>query len=87
MTRRRRCLKRQYKNLPKAVELLAEKGADIEIWNQKNKFGWTPLSIADGYRFGNFKPSPVTVDAIVKVMAANGVLPPENREAVTKQIY
>ena len=76
-----------YKNLPKVVELLAEKGAGIEIWNQKNKFGWTPLSIADGYRFGNFKPSPVTIDAIVKVMAAHGVLPPENREAVTKQIY
>ena len=76
-----------YKNLPKVVELLAEKGADIEVWNQKNKFGWTPLSIADGYRFGNFKPSPVTIDAIVKVMAVNGVLPPANREAVTQQIY
>ena len=76
-----------YKNLPKVVELLAEKGADIEVWNRKNKYGWTPLSIADGYRFGNFKPSPVTIDAIVKVMAAEGVLPPENREAVTQQIY
>lgn len=76
-----------YKNLPKVVELLAEKGADIEVWNQKNKYGWTPLNIADGYRFGNFKPSPVTIEAIVKVMAANGVLPPENREAVTQQIY
>ena len=49
-----------YKNLPKAVEFLAEHGADIEIWNQQNKFGWTPLTIARGYRFGNFKPSPVT---------------------------
>ena len=76
-----------YKNLPKVVELLAEKGADIEVWNRKNKYGWTPLSIADGYRFGNFKPSPVTIDAIVKVMASEGVLPPENREAVTQQIY
>ena len=76
-----------YKNLPKVVELLAEKGAEIEIWNQKNKHGWTPLSIADGYRFGNFKPSPVTIDAILKVMLAQGVLPPENREAVTQQIY
>ena len=76
-----------YKNLPKVVELLAEKGAGIEIWNQKNKYGWTPLSIAEGYRFGNFKPSPVTIDAILKVMLAQGVLPPENSEAVTQQIY
>ncbi len=76
-----------YKNLPKVVELLAAKGADIEIWNQKNKYGWTPLSIADGYRFGNFKPSPVTIDAILNVMLAKGVAPPENREAVTQQIY
>ncbi len=59
-----------YKNLPGAVEfLLAAKGAKIEIWNQKNKHGWTPLTIAEGYRFGNFKPSFVTVAAFHKVMA------------------
>ena len=62
-----------YKNLPAAVELLARKGARIEIWNQKNKFGWTPLRIAEGYRFGNFKPSAVTVDAFHRVMTAAGV--------------
>ena len=53
-----------YKNHPRAVELLAANGAEIEIWNQHNKYGWTPLSIARGYRFGNFKPSPVTVAAV-----------------------
>src|SRR5207248_2550077 len=46
-----------YKNLPGAVKFLADKGARIDIWNRKNKFGWTPLRIAEGYRFGNFKPS------------------------------
>ena len=53
-----------YKNLPKVVALLAAKGADIEIWNKRNAWGWTPLEIAEGYRFGNFKPSPVTVAAL-----------------------
>src|SRR6185436_4415682 len=62
-----------YKNLPGAVEFLAAKGAKIEIWNKKNKQGWTPLRIAEGYRFGNYKPSPVTVAAFRRVMAAAGV--------------
>ena len=65
-----------YKNYPAVVELLATKGAKIELWNKKNKFGWTPLLIAQGYRFGNFKPSPTTVTAIEKVMLAAGVTPP-----------
>jgi ankyrin repeat protein len=76
-----------YKNLPAVVELLAEKGARIAIWNQKNEYGWTPLIIAEGYRFGNFKPSPVTIDAILRVMAAAGVSPPANREAKSREIY
>src|SRR5262249_13068051 len=65
-----------YKSLPKVVELLAEKGAKIEIWNRKNKWGWTPLRIAEGYRVGNFKPSFETIDALRRVMLAAGVTPP-----------
>jgi ankyrin repeat protein len=65
-----------YKNLPKVVQFLADKGARIEIWNQKNKFGWTPLLIAEGYRHGNFKPSTETVAALHRVMIAAGVSPP-----------
>lgn len=76
-----------YKNLPGVVEFLAEKGADISIWNRSNKFGWTPLAIATGYRFGNFKPSDVTVAAIKRVMLAAGIPPPEKVLATTKQIY
>lgn len=64
-----------YKNLPAAVEFLASHGARIEVWNRKNKQGWTPLTIARGYRFGNYKPSPVTVDALLKVMRAADVTP------------
>jgi uncharacterized protein len=46
------------------------------VWNRKNKYGWTPLSIALGHRPGNFKPSPPTIDAIRSVMLAAGVSPP-----------
>jgi hypothetical protein len=66
-----------YKNLPGAVDFLAAHGAKIETWNQKNKQGWTPLTIAEGYRFGNYKPSPVTVEAIHRAMLAAGVTAPE----------
>ncbi len=78
-----------YKNLPRVVELLADRGADIEVWNRRNKYGWTPLSIARGYRFGNFKPSPVTVAALVAVMRAEGVrvLTEEEDGAVAVDIY
>ena len=41
--------------------------------NKKNKQGWTPLRIAEGYRFGNYKPSPTTIAAFHKVMTAAGV--------------
>ncbi|HYP09653.1 MAG TPA: ankyrin repeat domain-containing protein [Bryobacteraceae bacterium] len=64
-----------YKNLPRVVEYLASRGADIRVWHQKNKHGRTPLTIARGYRFGNYKPSPTTVTAFHKVMLAAGVSP------------
>ena len=75
-----------YKNLPKVVKFLAAKGAKIEVWNSTNKFGWTPLTIADGYRFGNFKPSPDTEAAVREVMIAAGVTPPKTVVAKTQQI-
>lgn len=65
-----------YKSLPKVVEFLATKGAKISVWNTKNKAGWTPLLIAQGFRPGNFKPIAETSAAIEKVMRANGVTPP-----------
>ena len=62
-----------YKGLPGAVQFLAEKGAKIEIWNRKDKQGWTPLAIAQGYRFDNFTPLPQTEAAIRRLMTAAGV--------------
>ena len=60
-------------DLPKAVEFLNAKGAKVEVWNTKNKQGWTPLWIALGNRFGNVKPSPETEAALKKIMTAAGV--------------
>lgn len=65
-----------YKNLPKVVQFLADHGAKVEVWNRPNKYGWTPLMIAEGHRPGNFKPSAETADAIRRVMQAAGVTPP-----------
>jgi ankyrin repeat protein len=62
-----------YKSLPQVVLLLAKNGADIYIWNQPNRHGWTPLSIAEGYRPGNFKPSRATIKALHQVMEGEGV--------------
>ena len=76
-----------YKNLPKVVKFLVARGARIELWDRPNKFGWTPLAIATGYRFGNFKPSPDTDAALREVMIAAGVTPPKTVVATTKQIY
>src|SRR5262249_41136647 len=67
-----------YRNHPKVVQLLADKGAKVEVWNRKNKTGLTPVVIAEGYRPGpNFRPSPPTVAALHRVMRAAGVTPPK----------
>ncbi len=57
-----------YKSLPKMVQFLADHGANPEVWNHKNKHGWTPLLIAQGHRPGNFKPSHDTIDALYRVL-------------------
>src|SRR6266513_3488500 len=65
-----------YKNMPRVIQFLTDKGAKIEVWNRTNKWGWTPLRIAEGYRPGNFKPSAETIAALHRVMLAAGVTPP-----------
>jgi ankyrin repeat protein len=68
-----------YRNHPKVVQLLADEGAKIAVWNRANKIGLTPLVIAEGHRPGlNFRPSPETVAALHQVMLAAGVTPPKN---------
>lgn len=66
-----------YKNLPKVVRLLADRKARVEVWNRKDKYGSTPLSIAEGHRPGNFKPSPETIAALHRALLDAGVTPPQ----------
>lgn len=66
-----------YQSRAKLVQFLADHRADINVWNRKNKWGWTPLMIAQGHRPGNFRPHPDTITAIDRVMRANGVIPPK----------
>ena len=66
-----------YKHLPGVVAFLAEAGADIDVWNQPNSRGWTPLEIVAGVHRGmNIQSSPVTADAVRAAMEAGGVTPP-----------
>jgi uncharacterized protein len=77
-----------YQSLPKLVKLLDERGADIKVWNTKNKWGWTPLAIADGHRPGNFRPAPDTIAAIERAMKAAGVpIPPKAKAEGGKRDY
>jgi ankyrin repeat protein len=62
-----------YGNFPTIVKLLADRGADINIWKQADTEGRTPLYIAEGYKAGRPQPSRPTIDAIQVLMAAAGV--------------
>ncbi len=59
-----------YKHVPSVVHFLAGKGARIEVWNQQNKKGWTPLTIAEGVQRGmNIVSSRPTAAALREAMA------------------
>jgi uncharacterized protein len=63
-----------YKQVPGVVQYLVDKGAKIEIWNQKNKTGWTPLRMAEGVVVGgNFRKSPPMSEVLKEVMTKAGV--------------
>jgi hypothetical protein len=63
-----------YKQLSSVVTLLAESGANMQSWNQKNDSGWTPLRIAAGvYRTANFRFSDPTAAVFRELMSAAGI--------------
>jgi ankyrin repeat protein len=72
-----------YKHLPTVVQFLADKGADVAIWNTKNASGWTPLRIAEGVHRGmNLRRSPEAAEVLRKIMSAAGVSTEVEPEAV-----
>jgi len=63
-----------YKQFPSVVQLLVDNGATIDVWNTKNKQGWTPLRIAVGVHRGmNFRFSQPTAAVLTRIMKAEGV--------------
>lgn len=56
-----------YRCFPQTIRLVAQLGAKQETWDHKNKYGWTPMDIAKGYRPGSFKPDPATIEALREV--------------------
>ena len=76
-----------YKCAPKLIHFLDKHGADISVWNQKNKGSWTPLMIAQGFRPGNFRPIAEVVDAVSEVMLSHGITPPPPPERKSKKNY
>jgi hypothetical protein len=68
------------------VKLLAERGADPKIWNQRNKQGVTPLFAAEGHIGRLPRPDPPTVEAVTRLMLAAGLSTDGERPEV-KDIY
>ena len=78
-----------YGNFPLIVKLLADRGADINIWKRADTEGRTPLFIAEGFKAGRPQPSRPTIDALERLMAAAGVstegIRPRIRDIYEKQ--
>jgi ankyrin repeat protein len=62
-----------YNISPLVMKLLAERGADPQIWKNPNKAGGTPLFIAEGYTSRLPRPDAPTIESITKLMKAAGL--------------
>jgi uncharacterized protein len=63
-----------YKQVPSVAEFLIANGANIAVWNAKNKNGWTPLRIAAGVHRGmNFRDSPAVAAILRRALTAAGL--------------
>jgi ankyrin repeat protein len=62
-----------YNTYPLVVKLLAERGANPEMWKKPNKAGGTPLFIAEGFADRTPQPDAATVEAITKLMRAANI--------------
>jgi ankyrin repeat protein len=59
-----------YKHVPSVAQFLFEKGARVEVWNQPNKRGYTPLRISEGIQRGmNVVSHPPTAAALRTILS------------------
>jgi ankyrin repeat protein len=68
-----------YNISPTVANLLAERGANPQIWNKPNKLGGTPLFIAEGYAMRLPRPEAAMIAALTKLMHAAGLSTEEPR--------
>jgi ankyrin repeat protein len=71
-----------YGAYPSVVKLLAERGADPQIWKERNKAGVTPLFAAEGYIGRLPRPDIPTIEAVTKLMLAAGLSTEGERPAI-----
>ncbi len=74
-----------YGMFPAVVDLLADNGADPHIWKRENHRRWTPLFIAEGYRFGLPRHSRPTIEAVERLMLTAGIPTDGSRPPVIDQ--
>lgn len=60
-----------YRSYPREAEWLAQHGSTPSVWNHKNKYNWTPMTIAQGSRPGSVKPDPAVIAVLEKLLKAN----------------
>src|SRR5262245_27385944 len=75
-----------YNNYPLVVKLLANRGADPQIWSRPNKQGITPLFAAEGHIGRLPRPDPPTIEAVTRLMLAAG-LPTDGKRPTVVDIY
>jgi ankyrin repeat protein len=75
-----------YANYTSVVNLLASRGADPQIWKNRDQRGVTPLFAAEGHIGRLPRPHQPTIDAVTKLMLAAGLSLEGQRPAV-KDIY
>ncbi len=75
-----------YAQYPLVVKLLAERGADPQIWKNPDKAGVTPLFAAEGHIGRLPRPDQPTIEAVTRLMVAAGLSTKGERPAV-KDIY
>jgi uncharacterized protein len=75
-----------YAQYPLVVKLLAERGADPQIWKNANKAGVTPLFAAEGHIGRLPRPDQQTIEAVTRLMVAAGLSTEGERPAI-KDIY
>ncbi len=71
-----------YAAYPSVVKVLAERGADPQIWKERNKAGVTPLFAAEGYIGRLPRPDKATIEAVTKLMVAAGLSLEGERPAI-----